>query len=280
MTTLEDYARQSVYSDPGEYGSLLDAAGADIAAISEVAQNVIVHYRAAGITFEGARLAEVDSRWLRQILAVDQSRFPMPLERPRPLAERVAGCCRDFTLFAVGALRRHGVPARSRAGFAPYFSESGYHYDHVVVQWWDGSRWVMTDAEIGRLDVDDFETAAQVWTALRRGEIDDPMQYGVAPGLPLAGEWFIYNYVFIELAHRQRDESLLWDDWGAMAGKIEGADLALADEIAGLLLEADAGSASAERELTSRYASDPRLRLTGMIRSHSPTGELLHVDLS
>jgi hypothetical protein len=86
MTTLETYARQSVYSDPGEHASLLEAVGPDIGAISEVARNVIVHYRAAGITFEGERLAEVDSRWLRRILAVDQSRFPMPLDQPRPLA--------------------------------------------------------------------------------------------------------------------------------------------------------------------------------------------------
>ena len=86
--------------------------------------------------------------------------------------------------------------------------------------------------------------------------------------------------MFIELAHRQRDESLLWDDWGAMAGDIEHADLGLADEIAGLLLEADAGSTQAESDLARRYSADPRLRLSGSIRSHSPTGELLHVDLS
>jgi hypothetical protein len=70
-------------------------------------------------------------------------------------------------------------------------------------------------------------------------------------GLPVGGDWFIYDYVFIELAHRQRDESLLWDDWGAMAGDIEHADLGLADEIAGLLLEADAGSTQAESDLAS-----------------------------
>jgi hypothetical protein len=32
--------------------------------------------------------------------------------------------------------------------------------------------------------------------------------------------------------------------------------------------------------LTTRYAEDSRLRLGEVVRSHSPTGELLHVDLS
>ena len=118
----------------------------------------------------------------------------------------------------------------------------------MVVEVWDGSRWVRTDAQIGLLDVAGFETAAQAWTALRRGDIEDPMRYGVAPGSPIAGDWFIYNYVFIELAHRQCDESLLWDDWGAMTGHMAGADVDLADEIAALLLAADAGSAAAESE--------------------------------
>ncbi len=276
---LESYARQSVYSDPGEFAHLFDAVPADVAGISAVAQNVIVHYRAAGITFQGQRLAEVDSRWLRRILEVDQGRHHAALEVPRQEDQRVAGCCRDFTLFAVGALRHHGIPARSRAGFAAYLSESGYHFDHVVAEWWDGSRWVMTDAQISLLDAAEFETAAQVWTALRKGEIEDPSRYGVAPGMPYCGDWFIYNYVFIELAHRMRDESLLWDDWGAMTGDIAGADVELADEIAALLLAADAGSTRAEVELAERYGSDSRLRLSGRIRSHSPTGELLHVDL-
>jgi hypothetical protein len=134
------YTAQSRYSDPGEFAGLLDPLPRDIAGLCAIAQNLIVHYRAAGITFEGERLAEVDSRWLRRILATDQARFPAPLDRPRPLEQHVVGCCRDFTLFTVAALRHQGVPARSRIGFAPYLSESGYHYDHVVVEWWDGSR--------------------------------------------------------------------------------------------------------------------------------------------
>jgi len=96
---------------------------------------------------------------------------------------RVAGCCRGHSLFLVGALREQQVPARTRVGFAGYFSP-GYHSDHVVVDFWNGERWVRTDPELAvdtrDFDVRDmpvgagaaFETAAQVWSRYRAGEID------------------------------------------------------------------------------------------------------------
>jgi hypothetical protein len=107
----------------------------------------------------------------------------------------------------------------------------------------------MTAAQIGRLDVTDFETAAEVWTALRKGEIDDPSRYGVAPRLCVPGA-----------GSPPARRVAAWDEWGAMTGHIEGADVELADEITALLLAADAGSAGAEAALAARYAIDARLR--------------------
>src|SRR3712207_337329 len=142
---MPDYARHSPYSDPGPHAGLLAALPTDPAALSAVLRNVVVHYRASGIPFPDHRLAEIDSRWAERLLAVDKSRFSAPLAQPRPEADRVAGCCRDYTLLAVAALRGHGVPARSRVGFASYF-EPGFHHDHVVVEQWTGQRWRRFDA--------------------------------------------------------------------------------------------------------------------------------------
>ena len=114
--------------------------------------------------------------------------------------------------------------------------------------------------------------------AYRRAEINVE-RYGVDPGLPLRGGWFVRNYVLQELAHRQRDESLLWDEWGVMTRDLDG-DLALIDEVAAMLLAADDGDDSAERQLAARYADDPRLNPGGRVRSHSPTGTVTSVDLS
>ena len=300
MSALDDYARHSPYTDPGPYASLLDRLPSDIPSLAAVVRNVLVHYRAAGITFHGERLAEIDHRWVERILATDQRRFAAPLTTPRRQADRVAGCCRDFTLLTVAALRHRGVPARSRVGFAAYFGR-GFHYDHVIAEYWNGDRWVLVDSQLGperrdRFDATDiplhvgasarstphFATTAQVWTAFREGAIDVD-RYGVDPKLPHRGGGFVRNYVLHEIAHRQRDELLLWDQWGAMGGDLRASDLdsgiGLIDEVAALLLAADGGSEAAEQELAERYVADPRLHPGDRIRCVSPSGADHQVDL-
>jgi Transglutaminase-like superfamily len=288
---MSEYARHSAYSDPGVHAALVDALPPDLPALTAVIRNLVVHYRGSGIAFTDDRLAELDSRWVERILDTDQHRFGVPLDVPRPEAERVAGCCRDFTLLTVAALRQRGVPARSRVGFASYFAPD-FHHDHVVAEYFDGDRWVWVDAELDpglRWPFDPcdvprpsaFASAADVWTAYRRGEVDAD-RYGVGPDLPLHGEWFIYDEVLIELAHRMRDELLLWDTWGAMADPETGTgadDVALVDEVAALLLAADRGDHAAERELAERYAADRRLHPGDRVRCFSPTGRHAWVDL-
>ncbi len=299
MSRIEDYARHSRYTDPGRFAALLDPLPGDVRGLTAVVRNVIVHYRGAGISFTGDRLAEIDHRWLEHILTTDQRRFGTPLDTPRPAPQRVVGCCRDFTLLTVAALRQHGIPARSRVGFAAYFAPD-FHCDHVIAEYWNGDRWVFVDAQLEpgpddwfdtcdipvadiarRAGTDPapmppFATAAQVWTGFRRGEID-AQRYGVDPDRHLRGGSFVRNYVLQELAHRQRDELLLWDHWGAMAADLTG-DLDLIDQIAALLLAADHGENSAEQELAARYAADPRLHPGTRVRSHSPTGAVTDVD--
>ncbi|BAL92031.1 hypothetical protein AMIS_68110 [Actinoplanes missouriensis 431] len=301
-----DYTRQTRFSDPGRHRDRLTALPRDVAGIGAVARNVLVHYRASGLDFPPDRLAEIDNRWVERIL--DTVRFDGPLGTPCPAEQRVVGCCRDFTLFTVAALRAHGVPARSRVGFADYLEE-GFHVDHVVTEWHDGSRWVATDTQLNPaagypVDVADvplgpggLRTAAQAWRAFRRGE-DDPQTYGVGAGVPIRGPLMIRSYVLLELAHRMGDEVLLWDLWGDEAAFVESlgpAPLAeswaalppswpgdgpeLIDEIADLLVAADGGSLVAERTLAERYASDPRLRPGDVVSCHSPRGVRYEVDL-
>ncbi|RJL31780.1 transglutaminase domain-containing protein [Bailinhaonella thermotolerans] len=301
-----DYAAHSPYTDPGPHARLLDALPDTLPELTEVVRNVIVHYTGSGLTFTAERLAEIDNRWVERILDTDQSRFGVPLAEPRPLADRVAGCCRDYTLLTVAALRQRGVPARSRIGFAPYMS-AGFVYDHVVAEYWTGDRWALADAQLdpaapwpfdpldiprqkGPLTKAAFTTAAGAWTAYRRGEID-PGVYGVAPGSPYTGPRFIGHYVLLELAHRRRDELLLWDTWGEDGtpgdASPEGAlpedalaDLHLTDEIAALLLSADEGDDQAEETLAARYRTDPRLNPGDHVLCLSPSGTRTRIDLT
>jgi Transglutaminase-like superfamily len=287
MTELQDYATQSGYSDPGRYASLLDGLPTDIAELTAVVRNVLIHYR-GGMDFTADRLAEVDNRWIERLLETDHQRNGTRLTAPREPTDRVVGCCRDFALLTIAALRHQGVPARSRVGFAPYFAP-GFHHDHVILEYWDGARWVAVDAELDPagdwefdpidMDPSAFRSAARVWTGFRAGDLDAD-DFGVDPQLPIRGGWFVRNYVFQELAHRQRDELLLWDTWGAMATDLD-ADLPLTDEIAALLMAADAGDAGAEQELADRYCADPVLHPDGRVLSFSPTRESpISIDLA
>jgi hypothetical protein len=279
MPNSSTYAVHSPYSDPGQHADLLRALPGTAAALSAAARNVIAHYRAELPDLPEERRHEIDSRWLEVILAIDQERHGTPLTEARPPAERVAGCCRDHTLFVVGGLREHGVPARSRVGFASYFTP-GYHHDHVIVEYLDQGRWRRIDPELtpGRSDFDPedmaagpeapFQTAAEVWQGYRAGELD-PETYGVFPGAPFAGPDFIRGYVIFQVAHRFGDELLLWDDWGATLGTGEEE---LIDRLADLLVRADRGDAGAEEELYAWYRADERLHPGESVIQNSPYG--------
>lgn len=236
---------------------------------------MIAHYRADGKDLPESTRGDINARWMSRLLEVDQSRHPVPLDRPRELRDRVQGCCRDHTLFCVATLRQHGIPARSRVGFAGYFTD-GWHHDHVVVEAWLDGRWRRFDPEMGDsvdglptpMDMPPaivasrgFVTAAQAWTAYRRGEID-PDTYGVDPSVPdIRGPRFLYDEVVYEVAHRFGDELLLWDVWGRMLAPDEGftdQEAAEVDEIAAQLL--------------ARYRSDPGLHPGAVILQADPLG--------
>jgi hypothetical protein len=56
-------------------------------------------------------------------------------------------------------------------------------------------------------------------------------------------------------------------------------ELALVDELADLLLAADAGDQAADAKLASWYAEDPRLHPGDVIACYSPRGVNVEVDL-
>ena len=124
-----------------------------------------------------------------------------------------------------------------------------------------------------------FRTAAEVWQGHRAGRLDVDT-FGVDVDVPVGGQWFVRSYVIMELAHRMKDELLLWDGWGVMGPDGGDEANALADEIASLLVAADTGDGRAEQELGARYGTDPRLHPGERIMSFSPYGELAEVSLT
>ena len=288
ITDPRTFAQHSAYSDPGAHAALVEALDPDVDGLCATTTNLVAHYRADLHDLPAERRGEIDSRWVEAILDLDQSRQPANLTAARPLADRIAGCCRDHSLLLVSFLRTHGVPARSVVGFAGYFIPP-FHHDHVVVDYFDGSRWVRTDPEISPawgfdFDVRDiakgagapFETAAEVWLEHRAGRIDAD-RYGVDPNIPapLRGADFVAGYVIFQVAHRYGDELLLWDEW------IHDPEPELVDRLATLLVAADSGDPDAERALYALYHADARLRPGRTITQHSPYGNApVTVDLS
>lgn len=293
MTTVDEYARHSAYSDPGAYAHLLDELPDGIAPITDAVRNTVIHYK-SGVEIRHDE--DIDSRWIERILATDQQRHHQPLSVAKPDVEKVAGCCRDYALLTVSALRQKGIPARTRVGFATYFFP-GFHVDHVLAELWDGDRWRFVDGQIAPgpmwpMDTQDiplsmgrdpgdkplFLTAAQAWAAYRRGEVD-PMAFGVHPEVPeLCGAGFMAGEVGIELTHRMRDELLLWDLHG-IVGEGPTADPGVIDEIADLMLRADEGDADAETRLGERYLSDANLHPGDVVRCASPRGITADINL-
>lgn len=279
------YAQHSRFSHPGVHGPLLEAVPPDIPTVCGVAQNTIVHYWAASVPLPESSNADINARWLSRVLDLDQRRHALPLQHERSEAERVQGCCRDHTLLAIGILRQHGIPARSRVGFATYLHPNT-RTDHVVAEMWTGDRWRRFDPGIPgpRGQVDDpydistgdgspFLTAAATWSGFRKSgaPIDD---LGVRTGqVEFTGAHFVLAYLIMDVAHRFGDELLLWDCWGAITLPGEDLDIDLGDQLAELVLRADAGDQQAEQDLRDIHAADPRVRPGAQILQFSPRNE-------
>lgn len=258
--------------------------------LSAIARNVIVHYRASPHPLPEETRGDINLRWIERLLQTDQSRHHAPLNVPRSETARAQGCCRDHALFCVSALRAHDVPARSRVGFAGYFV-AGWHHDHVIVEAWIDGRWQRFDPELaepapGVPEPTDmawspaqgrgFVSAANAWLSYRHGEID-PETFGVDPSIPvLRGPRFLFNEVIIEIAHRFGDELLLWDGWGRMGypgAPVSDEDASWIDQVAALLVRADAGDPIAEAGAFDRYRTDAGLHPGATVIQASPLGD-------
>jgi hypothetical protein len=265
------------FTSPGSHASAFAELPAGVAALTEVAQGLIVHEHmtaAYGFELPPERRATVHIRpvaaLLDQILLEDSR----PLTIPREPANRLAGNCRHYTVLTVAMLRAQGIPARARCGFGGYFG-SGAFEDHWVCEYWNASenRWVLADAQLDEvlrkamgigfdvLDVprDEFVVAGDAWIKCRAGDAD-PARFGFSP-LNQGGYWWIAGNLLRDVAALNDMEMLPWDVWGAMPGPGEQGDTELFDRLAALTVEPDAALA----ELTSRYESDARLTVPGTV---------------
>ena len=282
------YRKQSRVTDPGSMVGWLNDLPRDIPSLRRIARGLVVHYRADDLNALGIppeRVAEVDTRYAEKMLVHLQELAPGPWSRQRPPQSRLVGCCRDFTVLFLTLLRHQGIPARARVGFASYFQPDWY-LDHEVAEVWDGTagRWRLIDAQLAdaHLDREDgatldpldiprdrFLVGGEAWRACR-GDDADAERFVVDPGLdiPDTRGWpYLRHNLIHDLATLNKEELLLWDEWGLMEGDAPDArELALLDRIAALTQHDDPPLAKVQ----ALYASEPGLKAPPEVTSFSP----------
>ena len=176
---------------------------------------------------DGERAIRPASDILRALLALDDR----PVGEPRDWSDRVVGTCRHFSVLSCAFLRHRGIAARSRCGFASYFSPDRF-VDHWVVEHRDPTdgRWVRVDPEIlgfsfvaspEDLAEGEFLTGGEAWTRCRRGGAD-PAHFGVDGHPDNWGIGEVRGNAVRDLAALNKVEVLPWDEWGRMPASYEG----------------------------------------------------------
>ena len=214
---------------------------------------------------------ERQTRSATEMLAAVRAIDARPVSEPREPEQRAGVVCRHFTTLAVALLRRAGVPARARCGFATYF-EAGKYVDHWIVEQHDGTHWVQRDFQLDDLqrkvtgvefDPDDlppgvFLTGGEAWQLIRAGRAD-PDTFGI---FEFWGSWFVRHNVVRDLAALNKVEMLPWDAWGVM---IEGEDDAFVDELAAICATDDLAG-------VQRAYADGRVRVQHRVTSFTEQG--------
>jgi len=261
------------YATPGEMTALeaiADDAPRTVPELCKVVQGLVIHpflTQLYGLEYPNEREEDLQIRPAKDILARALELDPSPLTAKRPPERRILGNCRDFSTVTTAFLRHHGVPARARCGFGTYFVD-GKYIDHWVVEWWNGERWVMTDAQIDNLqrqnplidfdplDVprDRFIVGGDAWSLYRNGKATAD-QFGVLDMFEIG---FARGNLLKDVASLNKVELLPWESWDAES------DDALLDELAAISSAADFERA---REA---YQTDPRVQVPDEVISYNP----------
>jgi hypothetical protein len=289
MTDHAFYAAQSRITDPGRFADRVAEVPPALTAMRTAARELVFHYSADGDFaangIEASRVAEVDTRYAEDMLARLFQLADLPLGHPRAPAQRLVGCCRDFTVLFLAIARAHGVPARARVGFATYF-HPGWFIDHVVAEVWDAAerRWRLVDPELAddhaapvdgaRIDPEDvppgrFLTGPDAWRACRAGAFD-AHRFVVNPAvhIPVTRGWpYVRHNLVHDLAALSKQEMLLWDYWGLteIVGVPTSEQLAALDELAAATCSSDV-----PLDRVQSFAQRDGLRVPPVVTSYSP----------
>ena len=296
---LDYYARQSPLTDPGRYAGLFAGLPHTIAGLCQVVQGLLIHYMGGeryGFQIPQERLAEVNTRYMEQMLARIVELDGRPLAEPRPPEKRLVGCCRDTAALFCAMARHQGLPTRSRYGFAVYFTrwDPDFNCSHVIAEVWDRGekRWRLVDPELDdlairenaiRFDVHDvpreqFLVGGKAWQMCRAAGAD-PDKFGVSGFGNMKGLPFVRGNLIQDLAALNKMELLNWDCWGIMLKDLEAytdEEWRLLDKVAVLT---QAGN-EAFAEMQAIYEAEAGLKVPRAVMCFNPVGKSSEVTLA
>lgn len=293
------------YREPGRLTGLddhrdaLDPLPDNPAAICQVVQGLIAHgswAKVYGFTPEPGQ--ESYPLRMNDLLAKIRGLDPRPLSIPRLPEDRAVASCREFAVLACAILRAKGIPARARCGFAVYLGCRGTLEDHWIVEYWDGTGWILHDPQVDpfqlgmlqqwglnqvvltdgrRLNTgfpdphslspdSDFIVGGKAWRLCRDGLLD-PMKCGIEDAW---GLWFVRGQLLRDFAALRKLELVphlcrepgdwqSWQSWRLLAA----ADADLTGEDLALLDEIAALSAHPDNleAIADAYRRNPALQV-------------------
>lgn len=173
--------------------------------------------------------------------------------KDRRVEDKLVVTCRYVSVLMSAILKAKGIPARCRAGFAPYFKE-GVSMDHWINQYYnkEEDRWITFDADgfyeeggmpLAQYDIpyDSFDWAAEAYLAVRRGKTDGK-QYLYADGLGTCGLLALVRYLiydFHALMNNELTYSFLPSYLDGRLDELTEEELQELDRLAEYLLEPD-----------------------------------------
>jgi hypothetical protein len=298
MDPLAYYATQSTLTEPGKYAELFTDLPHTIDGLCRVVHGVYIHYMEGemyGYKIPEERLAEVNLRYMENMLGRIIELDARPLTEPRSPEKRLVGCCRDATVLFCAMARHQGIPTRARVGFAGYFTklDPDFNCSHVVAEIWDSSarHWRLVDPELDdraiqendiRFDVhdvprDQFLVGGKAWQMCRASEAD-PNKFGVSGFGDMKGLPFVRGNLIQDLAAQNKMELLNWDCWGLMLrgmGEHTDEELRLLDKVAVLT---QAGH-EALPEIQAIYEAEADLKVPRVVMCYNPVGKSSEVTL-
>lgn len=199
QTMLNHYRSFSQFTDPGLYReSLQRDLPEDIGEVGRLVKQQVIHTMSLRAAREGAKMnpayGDVSKvPWYRQgeddyfptaaaILAELYRRDPRGFVPERAVENKLIITCRFVAILMVSMLKSRGIPARVRAGYAPYIRPDKIE-DHWITQYWHApeERWLTIDADTSLeerpfdpfdMPPDTFGFAANCWLAVREGRQD------------------------------------------------------------------------------------------------------------